>query len=85
MITADKVKIYSLFNGDHDGWARSRTQKEKSVMNDHDWFLIETFIQDVGLIKKGLASTFFINAINEKLKEACDSEETIQAIKNCVL
>ena len=46
-------------------------------MNDNDWFLIEGFIWDINLVKKGLAFNTFMNSINERLKENCDSEETI--------
>ena len=81
MITIDKIKIYKRFNGDIDGWARIGTKEEKSIMNDNDWFLIEGFIQDISLVKKGLASDAFMKSINERLKENCDSEETIELIK----
>jgi len=81
VITIDKIKIYKRFNGDIDGWARIGTKEEKSIMNDNDWFLIEGFIQDISLVKKGLASDAFMKSINERLKENCDSEETIELIK----
>jgi hypothetical protein len=84
VITIDKIKIYQRFNGDIDGWARVGTKEEKSIMNDNDWFLIEGFIQDINLVKKGLASNTFLKSINERLEEHCDSEETIQAIKDIV-
>lgn len=84
MITIDKVKIYKRFNGDVDGWARIGTKEEKSVMNNDDWFLIEGFIQDLHLVKKRLASNTFMTSINERLKEHCDSEETIQEITELV-
>jgi hypothetical protein len=81
MITIDKIKVYNRFNGDVDGWARIGTKEEKSVINDVDWFQIEEFIQEIQLIKKRLASNIFMNSINERLKKHCDSDETIQAIK----
>jgi len=82
MITVDKIKIYSRFNGNVDGWARVGTTEEKSIMNDDDWFLIDTFIQDLSLVKKRLASDSFMKSINERLKENCDTDETIQAIRD---
>lgn len=81
MITIDKIKIYKRFNGDVDGWARIGTTEVKSIMNDDDWFLIDGFIQDISLVKKCLASDSFMKSINERLKENCDTDETIQAIK----
>ena len=80
MITIDKIKIYKRFNGDIDGWVRIGTKEEKSIMNDNDWFMIESFIQDMRLIKKGLASETLVNSIRERLKDNCDNDETIQAV-----
>lgn len=81
MITIGKINIYKRFNGDIGGWARIGAKEEKSIMNDNDWFLIEGFIQDIYLVKKGLASDTFINLLIERLKDNCDSEETIQSYK----
>jgi len=81
MITKNKIEIFKRFNGDIDGWARIGTSEEKSMMNDEDWFLIEGFIQDISLAKKCLASDTFIKSVNERLKENCDNDSTIQAIK----
>jgi len=80
MITINKVKIYQCFNGDIDGWARVGSKEEKLIMDDEDWFLIEGFIQDINLVKTGLASHIYMNFINERLRGKCDNEETIQAI-----
>jgi hypothetical protein len=52
MITLSKIKIYKRFNGDIDGWARTGTNEEKSIIDDNDWFLIDAFIQDIGLVKR---------------------------------
>ncbi len=81
MITQDKIKIYKKYSGDIDSWARSGSKKEKLVMNDDDWYVIDGLIQDFSLVKKGLTSLTFGNDLNNKLKEKCDSEETIEALK----
>ncbi len=81
MITQDKIKIYKRYSGDVDSWARSGSKKEKLVMNDDDWYIIDGLIQDFSLVKKGLTSLTFSNDLNNRLKENCDSEETIQALK----
>lgn len=81
MITINKIKIYKRFNGEIDGWARIGTEEEKLAMNDNDWFLIDKFIQDINLVKSGLASDSFTNLLNEDLAGNCDSDETILAIK----
>jgi len=84
MITINKIRIYNRFNGDVEGWARVGTIEEKSIMNDNDWFLIEQFIQGIEVVNKGLASDTFKELLIERLKESCDSDETIQAIKEIV-
>lgn len=81
MITQDKIKIYKRYNGDIDGWSRNGSKKEKFVMTDDDWYIIDGLIQDFTLVKNGLTSLTFNNDLNNKLKENCDNEETIQALK----
>ena len=81
MITQEKLKIYDHFNGNIDGWARIGTKEQKLTMRDNDWFLIDGFIQDILLVKKGLASVVYIKNLEEKLREKCDSEETIEKLK----
>lgn len=81
MITRDKIKIYKRYSGDIDSWARSGSKKEKLVMNDDDWYLIDGFIQDLSLVEKGLTSQTFEDDLNNRLKENCDAKETIQALK----
>jgi len=81
MITQDKIKIYKKYSGDIDVWARSGSKKEKLVMNDNDWYIIDGLIQDFSLVEKGLASLTFNNDLNNRLWENCDSEKTIQELK----
>jgi hypothetical protein len=82
MITIEKIRIYNYFNGDIDGWARAGTKEQKAIIQDKDWFLIEGFVQDIRLGKKGLASETYMKAIAERLSESCDSEKSIQELKN---
>ncbi len=78
MITKKKIEIYQQFDGNIDGWARTQHSDE---MNDSDWALIDSLVQDIRLIKKGIASNTFITANDEKLKTICDNDETIEALK----
>lgn len=81
MITQDKIKIFKRYSGDIDSWARSASKKEKLIINDNDWYIINGLIQDLSLMKKGLTSLTFSNNLNKRLMENCDSDETIQALK----
>lgn len=84
MITIKHIEIYKKYDGDGDGFTHCATPEEKMIMDYKYWSLIDTFIQDLFIIKKGLASTTFIRSINEKLKENCDSESTIIQLKDIV-
>ncbi|MCA0236110.1 MAG: hypothetical protein LCH81_06985 [Bacteroidetes bacterium] len=81
MITKEKIKIYKRYGGDIDGWARSGSRKEKSVMNDNDWYIIDGLLQDLTLAKKGLTSLSFNDDLNSRLEENCENKETIQTLK----
>ncbi len=81
MINEEKIKIYKRYKGDIDGWARTSNKKEQMIMEDSDWYLIEAFIQDIKLVKKGLASSDYSNSVNEKLNSNCDSVETVEKLK----
>ena len=80
-VTQEKLKIYKKYCGDIDNWAINGSKKEKISMEDDDWYLIDGFIQDFFLVKKGLTSFAFDENLNNKLKEKCDKEETIQTLK----
>jgi hypothetical protein len=81
MITKDKIQIYKNYGGDVDGWARVGSKKEKELMNDEDWFLIEDLLQDLSLLKSGNSSKEYNAKISEKLKEKYSDEETIKQLK----
>ncbi|MCB0740985.1 MAG: hypothetical protein R2796_07650 [Chitinophagaceae bacterium] len=81
MITEDKIKVYKRYDGDIDGWARSGSKKEKSIMSDEDWYVIDGLIQDLSMVKKGLASSGFNENLNVKLKEMCDSDSTVNQLQ----
>ena len=81
MITEDKIKVYKRYDGDIDGWARSGSKKEKSIMSDEDWYVIDGLIQDLSMVKKGLASSGFNENLNVKLKEMCDSDSAVNQLQ----
>lgn len=80
MITLRHIKIYELYKGDGDGFVRCATPEEKAIMGYKHWTLINNLIQDINIVKRGLASDSFTRTLNERLKEECDSEETVEAL-----
>ena len=81
MLTKNKLKIYSQYNGDCDDWARSATKKQKDIINDIDWSMIDGLLQDITIIKSGLASKEYLEKTDRKIKDNCDCEETIKLLK----
>ncbi len=83
MITVLHVEVYKKYGGDDDGFYHCATPAEKAIFLGHKhWSLIETLLQDLSIIKNGLASVSFINSTDETLNENCYNEEAIQAIKS---
>lgn len=82
MVTIEKLKIYIRYRGDVDMWTRIGSSKERSVMNTNDWYMIDDLIQDLGLVKKQVASNEFVIALRKRLDENCDSEETIKTLES---
>lgn len=80
MITLKHIKIYELYKGDGDGFIRCATSDERSIMDYKHWTLINSLVQDITIVKRGLASDAFARTLNERLKEECDSEETVEAL-----
>ena len=67
-----------------DGWGRSGSSRQKQAMTDQDWFMIESLIQDLSLVKRGLASESFQESLDNRLKAECDSETTLREIKKMI-
>ncbi len=81
MITEKKIKIFKRYDGNLDNWARSCSKKEQSAIDDDDWYVIDSLIQDLSLVSKGITSEGYNNTLNEKLRENCDSKETVSELK----
>lgn len=76
MLTVAKLGIYKKFDGDIDGWARSSTGDDKSNITDNDWYLIDTLVMDLALIKGGVASPHFSQEVESKLLASTVDEAT---------
>jgi hypothetical protein len=67
MITKEKIKIYKEYKRNSDMSIRYNHNSE-SIFSDEEWILIENFLNDIRLIKKGLASDLYTTEINKRLK-----------------
>lgn len=84
MITQDKIKIFRKYDGDIDSWARSATKKERMIMSNEDWYIIDSLVQDLTLSIKSLSSTNYDLKLNDKIKQLCIDEKTINELKKLI-
>jgi hypothetical protein len=77
MITKQKIQIFERCKGDRDEFARMGSDKEKELFENHDWFLIDSFLQDIELINKGLSSVDYITQRIAEMKASCDEESFV--------
>ena len=81
MLTLEKLKIYDRYEGDIDGWTRTRKNNDKSAMTDDDWFLIDELRQGLSLVSSGRVSAEFAASVESKLFSSTDSETTRQKLR----
>lgn len=81
MITQEKLKIFQSYGGDVDMWARSGSSKEKTTIQTNDWYLIESLIHEIKLSVKGQATRDFIQELNIRLQESCDTQQTKEQLE----
>jgi hypothetical protein len=81
MITYKKIELFKKFNGDIDHFARAGSPQEKMNISDKDWALIDSFLQDLTLVEKGLAAEGFAISLDIRLKANIDDESVLQHLK----
>ncbi len=84
MITLEHLRIYKKYHGDGDILIRCATLKEKELMDYESWAMIDDLVQDLIFVEKGVASDSYIRFVSKKIRECCDSEETIRELKDIV-
>jgi hypothetical protein len=77
MITLEKLLEYEEYRGYYDGFYLQKVKNGLNKTSDDEWGIIESLIQDIKLVIKGLASVDYANKLVIKLKERCDNDETI--------
>lgn len=84
MITLECIRIYEKYDGEGDGFLHCATLEERLLLNDCCWSLLDSFVQDLIIVGRGLSSDSFIQSLDEKLHKCCDDDITIQALKEYV-
>jgi hypothetical protein len=80
MITIEKLKIYQHFRGDVDGWVRTGSEKDKYIIKNTDWFLIDSLIQDIFLIRKDLVAKSFKTKMINNINTNCENDSTVRVL-----
>jgi len=80
MITLRHIEIYKSYEGDGDGFVRCASDEEKAYMTYNHWSLIDDFVQDIFIEKKGLSSKHFSENLYKKLQANCNDQETINQL-----
>lgn len=77
IITADRIKIYRHYEGDIDGFLRTNKKGEIDEFGsdlDKIWSKINSVLQDVELVEKGLTSKEFTDKLLFEIKALCDEK-----------
>ena len=82
MITIVNLKEYEEFRGDDDGFFRLKVDRGINLTSGKTWYLIRNLAQDIRLIQKNVAAESYAKEIEQRVKESCDSPETVEFLKN---
>jgi hypothetical protein len=84
MITKRKISIYKKYDCDNDNLVRSGNIKEKNEISDEDWQLIDSLLQDIELVKRGLTTEKFARDLEFRLKENIENESVLNGLKKMI-
>ena len=81
MITLAKLAVWQRFDGDVDGWTRTRGRADTSGMSTGDWRTIDDLLLGQKLVAAGEASAEYAAALERRLAEVADGPETLAALR----
>lgn len=80
MLTLDKLRMYRRFDGDIDGYSRSRVE-DRSVITEEEWRLIDELRQALFLVRSGQAAAEFAASVERRLSSLAADDQTRQALR----
>jgi len=80
MITKEILELYLRFDGQQRSLTGA-TREELAANNGCDWDDIDSYIQDIVLVERGLAVPTF----TDEARNNCDSEETFSFLRKIAL
>ncbi len=84
MITKEKIRIYEKYNGDPDFYVKNAKIRERMVSSE-EWDLLSGLSQDIRIAAFSHTDPAFVTKVNNRLKEVCDEESTILALRAIAL
>lgn len=75
MITSKQLKIFEKYDGDPDGFTHA-SRKEKTLLNEEDFFILQRLISDLKLIGNGVAAESYKAQIFEQMNNLFDNDQT---------
>jgi hypothetical protein len=80
MLTVEKIRVYRKYGGDMDGLARAKKPDDSSLITNEEWFLIDSLVQKLFLIKSGKASQAYAERISVEVRQRVENEEVIREL-----
>jgi hypothetical protein len=80
MITLTKLKLYKSYRGDVDLFGRASSPDDRKILNDADFYLIESLLQHATVIDRKLGSETRADEAKKRLHESCEDGEVIKEI-----
>jgi hypothetical protein len=82
VITLEKLKLYKAYKGDVDLFGRSGSVREKELMPDCDWYLIERLLGDATVLNRNLGSDHRNTEAEQRLESSCENEEAVKYLRH---
>lgn len=79
MITEEKISVFKSYKGYYDGYYIQNKDKNR-LISDTEWFFLNTIMQEIHLIKKGMASNAYEMEIRKKIASNCNNSKTFDLL-----
>ena len=80
MLTLAKIRVYRKYGGDIDGYARAKNPHDCPLVTDEEWFLIDSLVQKLMLVKNGKTSPEYANRISAEVYQCVEGEEALNEL-----
>lgn len=82
-VTLEKLRIFEKYGGSAGNYERP-SGKHLRILPYEEFTFIEQLVEDVKLVKRGLAAQSYEQHVNKQIEESCDSEATAEHLKTIV-